>query len=202
MAKNRNDRRGARRSEWNDEAPAAFEEPSFFSRRPEVPRPDAPDAVDATALWFNPNKGFGFVLSAEGEKAFLHIRQLEAAGLRDIGEGAELRVIIEQGPKGLSVTSVAEILSTGQTSPAAQAGSEQRLPSGPASLEEVRGVVKWYNGKKGFGFIGREDGGKDIFVHATALRGSRLSELQEGQALVVRVAQGPKGPEAKAVRLA
>jgi cold shock protein len=202
MAKHRNDRKGSRRSEWGDDAPSGYEEPSFFSRKPEAASANPSEAIEATVLWFNPDKGFGFVQPAEGEKAFLHIRQLEAAGLKSIGEGAELRVVIEPGPKGLSVTSVAEALSTGQTSPAVRPRREQHSSTAPSSLEEVAGKVKWYNADKGFGFIGREDGGKDVFVHASALGASGLPDLQEGQAVMVRCAQGPKGPEAKSVSLA
>ncbi|MCP1215663.1 cold-shock protein [Acetobacter orientalis] len=68
-----------------------------------------------------------------------------------------------------------------------------------SSAEEVRGIVKWYNATKGFGFITPDGGGKDIFVHASALERSGLSALNEGQATNVKVVQGQKGPEAAQV---
>ena len=65
----------------------------------------------------------------------------------------------------------------------------------------VTGTVKFFNTAKGFGFIQPEDGGKDVFVHATALERSGLSSLTEGQKVRVKFAQGAKGPETRSIRL-
>jgi CspA family cold shock protein len=61
--------------------------------------------------------------------------------------------------------------------------------------------VKWFNAERGFGFIARDSGGKDVFVHVSALERSGLVGLGEGQSVVVDVVQGRKGPEAARVRL-
>ncbi len=61
--------------------------------------------------------------------------------------------------------------------------------------------MKWYNRDKGFGFIVRDRGGKDIFVHASALNRAGLSVLSEGQRVAVDMMEGGKGPEAISVRL-
>jgi CspA family cold shock protein len=68
------------------------------------------------------------------------------------------------------------------------------------TLEET-GTVKWYNAVKGFGFVGPDQGGKDIFVHASALERSGIMDLAEGQRVTVDVADGQKGPEAVSLRL-
>jgi len=75
-------------------------------------------------------------------------------------------------------------------------GFDAPVASGP----EQQGTVKWYNQAKGFGFIAPEDGGKDVFVHASALRRAGLTELAEGQRVTIQVTQGQKGPEAASIR--
>ena len=70
-------------------------------------------------------------------------------------------------------------------------------PAGPP----VQATVKWYNPDKGFGFIVRDSGGKDIFVHASALNRAGISELAEGQRVAVDMVEGGKGPEAVSIRL-
>ena len=64
--------------------------------------------------------------------------------------------------------------------------------------ERVTGTVKWFNGGKGFGFIGRE-GAEDVFVHYTAIEGDGFRNLDEGQQVEFTVEQGPKGLQASKV---
>jgi cold shock protein len=66
--------------------------------------------------------------------------------------------------------------------------------------ERIIGTVKWFNGDKGFGFIERE-GGKDVFVHYSAIQSAGFRNLQEGQKVEFNVEQGPKGPQASNVTL-
>ena len=61
--------------------------------------------------------------------------------------------------------------------------------------------MKWFDTEKGFGFIARDDGGKDVFVHISALERSDLTGLGEGQRVVVDIVEGRKGLEAARVRL-
>jgi CspA family cold shock protein len=61
------------------------------------------------------------------------------------------------------------------------------------------GTVKWFNDAKGFGFISPSDGGKDVFVHFSAIQSEGFRSLAEGQAVSYDVEDGPKGPQASNV---
>ncbi|HXW79599.1 MAG TPA: cold-shock protein [Acidimicrobiales bacterium] len=63
------------------------------------------------------------------------------------------------------------------------------------------GTVKWFNSSKGFGFIQPDDGSSDIFAHFSAIDGSGYRELTEGQKVEYEAEQGPKGPQAKRVKV-
>jgi cold shock protein len=65
----------------------------------------------------------------------------------------------------------------------------------------IKGKVKWFNGSKGYGFITREDGGADVFVHFSAIAGEGYKSLEEGNEVEFEVTQGQKGPQAVNVKL-
>jgi cold shock protein len=160
--------------------------------------------VRAVVKWYNPDKGFGFVELADGSgDAFLHVSVVERSGATSVPPGATLEVRAGPGPKGPQVT---EILSV-DSSTAAQEQPRRPRPERPAyhpSADRVTveqsGTVKWYNATKGFGFIAPDGGGKDIFVHASALERSGIMGLTETQRVTIDVADGQKGPEAVTLR--
>jgi len=174
------------------------------TRSPQFDRPSGPP-VQATVKWYNPSKGFGFVELADGSgDAFLHVSVVERGGHQSVPPGATLEVRASPGQKGPQVT---EILSV-DTSTASQEPPRRPRPERPAyqpsadrPTTEETGTVKWYNPIKGFGFIGPDQGGKDVFVHATALERSGIIGLAEGQRVAVDVADGQKGPEVVSLRL-
>ncbi len=65
----------------------------------------------------------------------------------------------------------------------------------------LTGKVKWFNAEKGYGFITRDDGEKDVFVHYSAIIGDGFKSLKEGDAVEFEVVQGEKGPQAKDVKV-
>ena len=64
----------------------------------------------------------------------------------------------------------------------------------------AEGTVKWFNAEKGFGFIAPDDGGKDIFVHYSAIQGGGFRSLEENQRVSFESSQGQKGPQADTVQ--
>ncbi|TJW91276.1 MAG: DNA-binding protein [Mesorhizobium sp.] len=184
----------------DDDEPFSFPEksivPSFFQRPP--PAVAAP--VDAQVKWFNASKGFGFVKASDGTEAYLPLRVLEAIGSHSVAEGAHLKVMLEETKKGHQVAQVLEI---GEEIPKSSANA----PAGgtatvrPQTQSAIRGTVKWYNAEKGFGFIAPEGGGKDVFVHASALSRSGLSALAEGQKVLFEQGPGKKGLEVQTIRI-
>ena len=67
--------------------------------------------------------------------------------------------------------------------------------------ERELGVVKWFNGEKGYGFIARDSGEKDVFVHFSAINAEGFRTLREGQRVEFEVVEGDKGPQAQSVEL-
>lgn len=67
--------------------------------------------------------------------------------------------------------------------------------------EREIGTVKWFNGEKGYGFIARQSGDKDVFVHFSAILGDGFKNLKENQSVEFSVVQGAKGPQAQDVKI-
>jgi cold shock protein len=177
--------------------------PSFGAPPPSRPgqsfAPASGPEVGGVVKRFDPERGFGFVaLDGGGGDAFLHISALQRAGVEAVSPGTRLRVRVGQGQKGPQVTEVLEV-GEADRAPPPKANASAWSDASPGAVEEVRGTVKWYSAEKGFGFVSPEGGGRDVFVHATALERSGLPPLSEGQAVVLRVVQGRKGPEAETV---
>lgn len=157
--------------------------------------------LTGTIKWFNRNKGFGFIVASDGGgDVFLPLAILERSGFTQAPEGATVTFDCAQGAKGRAAVAVLNIdTSTAQPSrshPRERGGGESR---GPA--ESLDGVVKWYDPARGFGFVVANDGGKDIFVHVTALRRSGIEMLAPGQHVRMMVSEAPRGREASSVKL-
>jgi cold shock protein len=193
--------RDSRRGGFDEEQVADNRSSGSRSGYSSEPHSGSAEPVEALVKWFNAEKGFGFVAVAGGPEAFIHVRQLEAAGHRTVPEGARVKVRIGQGQKGPEVTEIIEVVSgtvaVGNSTPRARVSVSQVT----GQVVECIGTVKVYKSDKGFGFVGRDGGGKDVFVHATALARAGLSGLVEGQRVRMQIGQGKKGLEAQTIEL-
>jgi CspA family cold shock protein len=200
------DFRHSRRRDFNADiyhpAPRAFGTRPRFNRTP-FEAPSGPP-VRGIVKWFNPEKGFGFVGLSDGSgDAFLHESVLAQSGISAVQPGETLEVRVGPGHKGPQVTEVITV-DTSTAAPAPQRSSPRPATSNGSSsgiAVEETGTVKWFNAERGYGFIAPDGGGRDIFVHVSALERSGLAALNEGQPVVVDVVEGPKGLEAARVRL-
>lgn len=123
--------------------------------------------------FFNTQKGFGFIQRDEGgEDVFVHISQVERAGLEGLAEGQELQFnLVDRGGK----ISAADLQVVGDV-----IAVQAKAPSRELTGEKAVGTVKFFNTMKGFGFITRDDGKEDAFVHISAVERSGIQGIQEG----------------------
>jgi len=123
--------------------------------------------------FLNAQNGFGFIQRDEGgEDVFVHISQVERAGLSSLAEGQELQFnLVDRGGK----VSAADLQVVGDV-----IATPERAPQRELTGEKAVGTVKFFNAIKGFGFITRDDGKEDAFVHISAVERSGLPGINEG----------------------
>ncbi|HEX8055025.1 MAG TPA: cold-shock protein, partial [Novosphingobium sp.] len=128
--------------------------------------------------FFNSGKGFGFIQRDEGgEDVFVHISAVERAGLEGLAEGQQLEfTLVDRGGK----ISASDLVVVGDVIPVEK---REAAPQRSLTGEKATGTVKFFNSMKGFGFITRDDGQPDAFVHISAVERSGMSGLNEGDRL-------------------
>ncbi len=143
--------------------------------------------------FFNAQKGFGFIQREDGgEDVFVHISAVERAGLSNLAEGQGLEfTLVDRGGK----VSASDLKVDGELIPVTEGGGGgdrgdrgERAPRGEAPRRELTGeratgTVKFFNSMKGFGFITRDDGQPDAFVHISAVERAGMAGLNQGDRL-------------------
>jgi CspA family cold shock protein len=144
--------------------------------------------------WFDPVKGFGFILSEEaGSDVLLHANVLRNFGQSTVADGAEIVVIVQQTQRGVQAIEVLSI------TPPEGAGFLMAGESNAFTNEEIAACplepsrVKWFDKGKGFGFANVFGSNEDVFIHIEVLRMSGFADLAAGEAICLRIIDGKRG---------
>ncbi|WP_298857136.1 cold-shock protein [uncultured Sulfitobacter sp.] len=149
--------------------------------------------VNGTVKWFDPVKGFGFVVSDDGGvDILLHVNVLRNFGQSSVADGSRVAMVVQKTERGAQAS---EILSISppegvQTSLPDIAGLDKEQI---ASTPLLAARIKWFDKAKGFGFANVFGCPEDVFVHMDVLRQSGLSDLAPGEAIAMRVIDGKRG---------
>ena len=145
-------------------------------------------------VWYNDHRGYGFV-SIEGDEIFIHRTVLERFGLNFLHSGDIIKIDVGVNDDGPAIM---EILAVERVVP------ESLHKDTFLRENEVRGIVKFFNPLKGYGFIeiqGAEEAGQDVFIHSRTLQACGIRSIAEGQNLLLLISDDGKGPQATEVRI-
>ncbi|KAJ54535.1 hypothetical protein ACMU_17660 [Actibacterium mucosum KCTC 23349] len=155
---------------------------------------NTPRRVVGRVKWFDPAKGFGFVVADEGgPDILLHANVLRNFGQSSVADSAGIEVETLATDRGIQATQVLRIDPPEPTEENAFQDLDEADSDLIADTELEPARVKWFDKGKGFGFANVFGSDDDVFVHIEVLRRSGLADLQPGEAVSLRVVDGKRG---------
>ena len=156
--------------------------------------------IAGTVKWFDPAKGFGFIVAdTGGQDILLHANVLRNYGQSSVADGVRIEVITQITARGVQTAEVVSIAAPTVTPLSSLDDFTELSPEalGELAVEPARG--KWFDKAKGFGFANAFGSEDDVFIHIEVLRSSGLADLQPGEAICMRVVEGKRGLMAASV---
>jgi len=153
--------------------------------------------VEGAVKWFDAGKGFGFILAdSGGPDILLHANVLRNFGQGSVADEARVTVRVQSTPRGVQACEVLAITPPADAPESIAEGAVDAAVDVP--FEPAR--VKWFDKAKGFGFANVFGHPADVFVHVEVLRRCGLADLMPGEAVAMKVVDGPRGKMAAEVR--
>jgi len=182
-------------------------DPVALSGAPDSQSPQAGETVTGRVKWFDVVKGYGFLIPDDkGSDVLVHYNLLNRHGRKSLPEGTWVSAVVRDGPRGRQASDILD-LDLSQ----AVAQDEERDRQQPSNridpldflaeagdFEAVK--VRWFNRAKGYGFLLRDDGVTQVFVHMETVRRGGFETLESGQPLFARIHDGPRGALAVVVQ--
>lgn len=150
--------------------------------------------MDGRVKWFDPGKGFGFIVATDGgPDILLHANVLRNFGQNSVVEGTEIQILVVETDRGLQAAEVLSIQQVEQITPVSLADFADFDPAEIAAAKIEPARVKWFDKAKGFGFANVFGDTTDVFVHVEVLRLAGLADLLPGEAIALRAIEGKRG---------
>lgn len=144
--------------------------------------------------WFDPAKGYGFVVSEQGgPDILLHVNVLRNFGQSSVADGAGIEIMTHRTERGVQAVEIVSIEPPMRADAMMLADFAELDEEVIAQAPLVAARVKWFDKGKGFGFANVFGRSEDVFLHIEVLRQSGLADLQPGEALAMRVIDGKRG---------
>lgn len=155
----------------------------------------AEPVLSGVVKWFDPSKGFGFVVcDTGGPDILLHANVLRNFGQGSVVDGSVISMQVQRSERGMQAVAIISLSPPADLSDAPPLRDMEEFTAAEIAAQPVQPArVKWFDKGKGFGFANVFGDASDVFVHLEVLRRCGLSDLQAGEAIGLRLIEGKRG---------